>query len=321
MKRWATLALCALLLIPAFGAAAKTEKPTDDKRVIVIRDGEELAELSALGKGAYLGVALQDLDRDDDETRGARVRSVFDDTPAAEAGIEAGDVIVFFAGEPVADAAALTAAVRAKAPGDAVALALRRDGKTKRLELTLGERAPSIELGERGTWDGKALPQHFWLQQLGEGGGGRLGVEVRDLEGPLASYFPGAERGALVLAVTEDSPAAAAGLEAGDVIVGLGGEPVATVAELREAVGELAGEEPGELAYVRKGERRTARVEIPEQGVDLFFKGLADEGPRQHRVLRRLDGQRNELEAKLEKLEQRLQELEKRLEKKGERKG
>lgn len=321
MKRWATLALGAALLIPTLAAAEKAEQPADEKHVIVIRDGEGLAELSALGKGAYLGVALEDLDRDDDETRGARVRSVLDDTPAAEAGIEAGDVIVEFAGEPVADAAGLTAAVRAKAPGDAVALALRRDGKTKRLELTLGERAPLIELGEHGSWDGEALPRNFWLQQLGEAGGGRLGVEVRDLEGPLASYFPGAERGALVLEVTEDSPAAVAGLEAGDVIVGLGGEPVGTVAELREAVGELAGEEPGELAYVRKGERRTAQVEIPEQGVDVFFKGLADEGPRQHRIVRRLDGQRSDLEAKLEKLEQRLQELETRLEKKGERKG
>lgn len=321
MKRWATFALGALLLIPSLAAAAKAEKPADDERVIVIRDGKGLQSLSALGKGAYLGVALEDLDRDDDEARGARVRSVLDDTPAAQAGIEAGDVIVEFAGEPVEDAAGLTAAVRAKAPGDAVSLALRRDGKTKRLELTLGEREPLIELGEGGAWEGKALPQSFWLQQLGEAGGGRLGVEVRDLAGPLASYFPGAERGALVLEVTEDSPAAAAGLEAGDVIVGLGGESVATVAELREAVSALAGEAPGELAYVRKGERRTAQVEIPEQSADVFFKGLADEGPRQHRVLRRLDGQRDDLEAKLEKLEQRLQELEKRLEKKGERKG
>jgi len=320
MKRWATFALGALLLIPALAAAAKSEKPAQDERVIVIRDGKGLESLSALGKGAYLGVTLEDLDRDDDEARGARVRSVFDDTPAAEAGIEAGDIIVEFADEPVEDAAGLTAAVRAKEPGDAVTLELRRDGKMKRLELTLGEREPLIELGEGGAWEGKALPQNFWLQRLGEGGG-RLGVEVRDLEGPLASYFPGAERGALVLEVTEDSPAAAAGLEAGDVIVGLGDASVASVAELREAVGELAGEEPGEIAFVRKGERRTAQVEIPEQGVDVFFKGLADEGPRQHRVLRRLDGQRNELEAKLEKLEQRLQELEKRLDKKGERKG
>ncbi|MBM4119003.1 PDZ domain-containing protein [bacterium] len=319
MKRWATLALCAVLLIPTLGAAAKTEKPADEERVIVIRDGKGLEELSALGKGAYLGVTLEDLDGEDAEALGARVRSVFDDTPAQAAGIEAGDVIVEFAGEPVADAAALMAAVRAMAPGDDVTLKLRRDGQTKRIELELGQREPRREFGEGDAERILPLPENFWVQRLAEAGGGRLGVEVRDLEGPLASYFPGAERGALVLGVDEQSPAAAAGLQAGDVIVELGGQAVASVEALREAVGDLAGEAPGEIAFVRKGERRTAQVEIPADEIEVFFKGLADEGPP-HRILR-FDAEQGTLEAKLNKLEQRLEALEKRLEKKGERKG
>jgi C-terminal processing protease CtpA/Prc len=325
MKRWLTMATAALLTLPAL-AAGGTKEWTDDRghHVIVIdKDGDGHAE-RAKGAGGYLGVTLGDLDGDEagEAGKGARIRSVFDDTPAAKAGLEAGDIVVEFGGEEIADAAALSALVRNHEPGDAVKLKARRDGDLKTFTVTLGERENVIQLGE-GDWEQFAPGPGamHWLQEFGDAASGRLGVEVRDLEGPLASYFPGAEAGALVLGVDEDSPAAKAGLEPGDVIVGLGEDKVEDVGDLREAVADLAGEEPGTLAYLRKGQRREATVEIPEADANVFLKRLAGDGPHRERIVRRLDGARENLEQKLEQLERRLEELEKRLEKGGERRG
>lgn len=328
MKRWLAMAICALLALPALAVGGDDEveqhwTADDGRQVIVIKDGELLTKPGAAGKGGYLGVTLTDLE-DDDEAggQGARIRSVLDEAPAAKAGLEAGDVVVEFAGEAIADAAALSARVREHKPGDRVELEARRDGDLKRFTVTLGEREADFRLGDGGAEAFVVDPGRMaWLHGLGDFGGSRLGVEVRDLAGPLAAYFPGAEAGALVLEVNPDSPAAKAGLEPGDVIVGLGGETVSDVGELREAVSELAGEEAGELAYLRKGQRRTASVEIPESDATAFFKGLADDGPRHQRIVRRLDGARDDLERKLEQLEERLEELEKRLEKGGQRRG
>lgn len=79
------------------------------------------------------------------------------------------------------------------------------------------------------------------------------GTSITELDPELASYFPGAERGVLVLRVRPSSPAAEAGLRAGDVIVGIEGRPIASPSELRRALGR----EARALTVVRRGERIT----------------------------------------------------------------
>ncbi len=323
MKRWLAMATAALLALPALAVGGEQHWTTDDGRQVIVID--EGADLSARGQGGYLGVTLGDLDDGDEggaAGKGVRLRSVFADTPAAAAGLQAGDIVVEFAGKAVADAADLSAKVRAHKPGDTVKLKAERDGKVKTYEVTLGEREGAQLLGEGGLRDLRFGSEHLnWIHAFGDQGGGRLGVEVRDLEGPLAAYFPGATSGALVLDVNEESPAAKAGLEPGDVIVGLGGATVSDADDLREAVGALAGEDPGELAYLRQGKRRSTTVTIPESDMNVFFKGFADEGPQRQRIIRRLEGARGDLEQKLERLEERLEQLEKQLKKDGQRRG
>ena len=326
MKRWLAMATAALLVLPALAVGGEKHWTTDDGRqVIVLDEDDDLSALAATGRGGYLGVTLSDLE-DEEESgasgKGVRINSVFADTPAAAAGLEAGDIVVEFAGKAIDDAADLSAKVRAHKAGDTVKLKAERDGKVKTYEVTLGEREGAQLLGEGGKWDLRLGPEHLnWAYAFSDLDGGRLGVEVRDLEGPLAAYFPGATSGALVLDVTEDSPAAKAGLEPGDVIVGLGDEKVTDADALRKAVGALAGEDPGELAYLRQGKRRTATVTIPESDMNVFFKGFANDGPQRHRLVRHLEGTRDDLEQKLERLEQRLEELEKQLKKDGQRRG
>ena len=92
------------------------------------------------------------------------------------------------------------------------------------------------------------VPEGDVLQWFGEGGAGnlafmpgrgRLGVNVQDLTPELAAYF-GVKDGLLVNSVQADSPAAKAGIKAGDVIGSVNGKAVVTPGEL---VKELAGKD------------------------------------------------------------------------------
>jgi putative serine protease PepD len=72
---------------------------------------------------------------------GAQVVQVQPGGAAAEAGLEAGDVVTAVGDRPVTTSTELTAAVRSAAPGDRVTLTVRRDGQTRTVEVTLGSSA------------------------------------------------------------------------------------------------------------------------------------------------------------------------------------
>jgi putative serine protease PepD len=72
------------------------------------------------------------------EERGARVSEVSPGTPADDAGLRDGDVVTEIEGEPVADGIALIVAIRTHQPGETVELTVRRDGRDRTLEVTLG---------------------------------------------------------------------------------------------------------------------------------------------------------------------------------------
>jgi membrane-associated protease RseP (regulator of RpoE activity) len=76
-----------------------------------------------------------------------------------------------------------------------------------------------------------------------------------DEDSPLIDYFPGVEQGLLIMQVVVDTPAHVAGLRAGDVVVEVDGEPVATVDELRRLMrGEV------ELTYIRRGRKNFCTI-------------------------------------------------------------
>jgi S1-C subfamily serine protease len=95
------------------------------------------------------------------------------------------------------------------------------------------------------------LPEGDLLQWFGEGGAGRnyffmqgrgrLGVNVQELTPELAAYF-GVKDGLLVNSVEADTPAAKAGIKAGDVIGTVNGKAVATTPELIKELGDKEGE-------------------------------------------------------------------------------
>jgi len=299
-------AACAALLAifvlgPAHGPAAAQES------------GEETAERQARvevrtrapgprADGGWLGVRVEDLDQEDasergwDAPRGARVTAVTEESPAEEAGLRDGDVIVRFDGESVRSVAELIRLVRETPPGRTVDLGVARDGGERNLSVDLGERPGprfrvfhgdglELEMDEermerlrkrlerawehwhRGMERMDDLPERIAprMHMMRLGGPPRLGIRMHDLTDQLAEHFGvGEEGGVLVASVREGSPAAEAGLQAGDVVVRFDGEGVDDPHDLLVAVhGAEAGSVP--MTVVRDGEERTVTVELPER--------------------------------------------------------
>ncbi|MEZ5275599.1 MAG: Do family serine endopeptidase [Opitutaceae bacterium] len=90
---------------------------------------------------------------------------------------------------------------------------------------------------------------------------GFLGVSIQDMDSELASEFGlGDTRGALVVQVSEDSPADEAGLERGDVLISVNGKSVGSTAELRLLISQSQPGSTVTVGYMRSGEKREARV-------------------------------------------------------------
>ena len=109
------------------------------------------------------------------------------------------------------------------------------------------------------------------LQRYGKVSRGHLGVAIQELNQSLAESF-GLKRadGALVANVGAGSPAEKAGLQAGDVIVGFNGKPIANSAELPLAVADVRPGESAKIRVWRKGSVQDLAVvvgEAPEQRV------------------------------------------------------
>lgn len=217
--------------------------------------------------GGSIGVRVRDLTKED-TTRakvqgGAVIADVIQGSPAEKAGVKEGDVVVEFDGERVRSARQFARLVEDTPEGRTVKAVVSRGGSRQTLEVTpaarrvdmawaqtLGPRAregvargmPGLGLGlGRGLGRGPGgfefdLPVEPGI--IGAARRARLGVGVEPLGEQLAAYF-GVKDGVLVASVEADSPAAKAGLKAGDVITAINGhqvvDPEALTAEVRNA--------------------------------------------------------------------------------------
>ena len=120
--------------------ASETGANTGIGYAIPVETVRNIAEqLIASGKveHAYLGVSIEDTDE------GARIAEVRPGGPAAEAGLQEGDIITEADGEAVESADELRLAVEAHKPGDSFELTVKRDGDTKTVRAELGSRPAS----------------------------------------------------------------------------------------------------------------------------------------------------------------------------------
>lgn len=155
--------------------------------------------------------------------QGALVSSVETGGPAAKAGLQPGDVIMSLNGLPVTDSTSLPSQVAGLPPGSQAKVQVWRDRGTKDLTVTIGalNDAKTASANVKGD-DGGASAQDA-----------RLGVAVRPLS-PEEKQDSSLSRG---LIVQQASGAAAnAGIQAGDVILAVNGQPVSSVQQLKAMV-------------------------------------------------------------------------------------
>jgi len=169
-------------------------------------------------------------------TDGALVAQVTPGGPADRAGIERGDVIQSVEGKPVGKLGDLSRAVAATPVGNKISLVLVRAAETKTVEVTVDK----LEAGSASH-----------ATKAPGGGAEALGMRVADLDDELRKRLDlGDARGAAVVEIEPDGPAARAGIEAGDVILEVDRQPVTSVAELEKHI-SAGGESL--LFLVRRG--------------------------------------------------------------------
>ena len=176
---------------------------------------------------------------------GALVAEPQKDGPAAKAGIQSGDVITAVNDNPVADARDLARKIGGMAPGATVKLGVLRAGSEKMLSLTLGE------LPNQREARADAKDQQLEKKSSNEP---RLGLSLTP---------GGSEPGVVVADVDPSGPAADFGFKAGDVILEVGGQTVATPAEVGKALGKSRDDGKRSVLMRVKSEQGTRFVAIP----------------------------------------------------------
>jgi serine protease Do len=221
--------------------------------------------------GTHIGVTLRDLNEDDQKAgkagNGVMIESVETDSPAAKAGLKAGDIIVEFDGERVRSSRQLSRLVQETVAGRSVPMAALRDGQ--RVTMTVQPRDGGSAFKYFDRFDGPfakiapvpapakpgALPFAIFTNP------GQLGIGVTELSPQLAEYF-GTKDGVLVTSVTDNSLASKIGVKAGDVITSLDGGTIDTAADLRRRSQRL---EPGDeftLGVVRDKKALTLKGKV-----------------------------------------------------------
>ena len=107
---------------------------------------------------------------------------------------------------------------------------------------------------------------------------GYLGVGVRDVDAEVAGELRVKENsGVLVTRVYPESPAQKGGLKAGDLVTTIAGQPIRQGAELQKLILELPLGQPVEVAFVRDGEPKVAKVVVEDQPADYGYERLTDD--------------------------------------------
>ena len=188
---------------------------------------EQLKDKGSVTRG-WLGVQVQPVTQGIAESlglknaEGALVDDAQSDTPAAKAGIQAGDVITAVNGTAIKDSRGLAREISGMAPGSSAKLDILRKGESKTITVTLAE-LPNKMPKQANAGEGETSPSVP-----------HLGLSVA----PAGQVAGAGEKGVVITAVDPDGPAAEHGLQSGDVILDVAGKSVASVSDLRKALSD-----------------------------------------------------------------------------------
>jgi serine protease Do len=188
----------------------------------------QLKDKGSVSRG-WIGVQIQPVTQDIADSlslkkaEGALVAEPQKDGPAAKAGVEAGDVITAVNGQTIKDARELARVIGAIAPGATAKLDVLHQGKSKVVNLTLGQllnKEAKADVGSdgKGSTHGTDVP--------------RLGMTVA----PAAKVDGAGKEGVVVTQVEPKSAAADRGLKKGDVILEVAGKSVSSPGDVSSAL-------------------------------------------------------------------------------------
>ena len=233
--------------------------------------------------GSWLGVETSEVTQQKAKDlklpaeRGAVVGKVLPDSPAAKAGLKQNDVVSEINGQRVEGTAQFRRMIHEIPAGRPVQLTVWRDGRSQTISATLGKSEARRDSGmmhgqDRFSFRMPNIPEMPEVAGLGDlsnfvfmaPGQTRLGINAEELQGDFGNYFGAPDgEGVLVREVFPDSPAAKAGLKAGDVITSVGGERVRTTSELRDKLRSGKDAKSLSLGVLRNKSSLNLSVELP----------------------------------------------------------
>lgn len=235
---------------------------------------------------AYLGVMVDNVSPEKAaalhlaDGSGAAISGIDQDGPACKAGLKNGDVVVAFNGKPVQGGEQFADLIHASAPGAMVTLSILRDGRSQVMKVTLGDwnqiaKLPKPPVPHGGSmafvppvppvpprpYPDVEVPSFTQLYL-------RHGLAVEPLSPQLGEFFGVPQNtGVLVRSVDKNSPAAMAGIKAGDVIVRVNKETVHDMADWRRAMKTRSAKVA--IAILRDKKVRTVELILPANSSEL----------------------------------------------------
>jgi serine protease Do len=280
-----------LALVAAFAVAMQSSYALGPAGPAVEANGSVWLAVSASTPHAapgYLGVDVRDLTGDQlaalklKEPHGAEIVQVDHDAPAGKAGLREHDVVLRMNGQPIVSEDQIRRLLRESAPGKTIVLVISRDGA----EMTISAQMASREMVERQAWEqhlvvpepqiapappsdaSESAPAPSSSSSSGWVHGNSFigtilmspaytGAMLEKMSPQLATYF-GVPNGTglLVRSVEGNSPAAQAGMQAGDVVVRADTRPVASTSDWAKAI-KLSHGHPLTLTVLRDKKEQT----------------------------------------------------------------
>ena len=212
-------------------------------------------------KRPFLGIVSEKADD------GARIISVSKESAAEKAGLQKDDILVKIEDIAVSDGATLYNAIGKFKIGESVMVKYKRNGKMQDAKVTLGETRPNEKVVQgfsmttpKGGMKSFSIPNQEEMERrleiMGSPRTQRLGLRIEDTQ---------EGNGVKILEITENAPAATAGLKVGDILTELNGKKITDTETARNAMQENIATSTYPVKVLRNGNVVNLTVIIPKK--------------------------------------------------------